>query len=431
MKTLYPPQQKAADFFIECLRADKNTLDTSDVGTGKTVVAAYIAKSLGRPVAVICPKAVIPSWEREFAEFGVDPVFVLNYEKLRTGRTPFVTKKGKKTLTWHLPDNTLVMLDEVHKCKSPWTLNAQLLISLVQQWHGVHMMSATASQDPTEMRAIGYALGLHGLNHTEAPLLSWFKWMRKYGCAKNEWKQWVLRRASKLRELHSKMYGNNALRLTVDDFPDSFKENRIFIETVAFGQQAKIVKAYKDLGITPEIVQKLIEEGTVEDSEHVLVNMLKARQLAEAFKVKDFVEMAQDLVSQNKSVAIFVNFRETLDILKDQLKCSGIYGGQPDSERQRAIDAFQSDREHVLVINIAAGGTGINLHDINGTRERVSLISPTFNAKEHLQALGRIHRNGAKSHAVQKILVAHDSVEEHVVESINKKLAHMGKLHYN
>ncbi len=81
------------------------------------------------------------------------------------------------------------------------------------------------------------------------------------------------------------------------------------------------------------------------------------------------------------------------------------------------------------MVNIAAGGTGISLHDTNGKRQRVSLICPTFSAKNHLQTLGRIHRNGAKSDAIQKILVAHDSIEEAVVKSINKKLKNLNILH--
>lgn len=430
MKTLYPKQQEAADFFIGCLRNGQNTLDTSDVGTGKTVVAAYVAKQLERPVAVICPKAVIPSWQRELKEFGIDPVFVLNYEKLRTGRTPHMSKRGKKIMKWDLPDNTLVLVDECHKAKAPYTQNAQLLISLVNQWHTVHMMSATASQDPTEMRAIGFALGLHGLNKSDPPLLNWYGWMKKYGCEKNVWNQWQLRRVSKLRELHNTMYGRNAKRLTVSDFPDSFKENRIFVESISFGQQSKIIKAYKDAGITPDIIEQYIENNTVEDSEFMLVNILKARQLAEALKVKDIVEMAKDLVDSGKSVVIFCNFRESIDMLCDQLQCAGIYGGQSAAARQQAIDDFQVDKTHILAVNTAAGGTGISLHDVGGERERVSLISPSFSAKDHLQALGRIHRNGAKSHAVQKILVASGSIEEKVIESIDKKLSNMSSLHY-
>ena len=429
MKTLYPKQKEAFDFFSIKQKSGSNTLDTSHVGTGKTVVAAHLAKSLNRPIAVICPKAVIPSWERELKETGIEPLFVLNYEKIRTGKTEWMSKRGKKIMKWDLPEDTLVLVDEVHKCKGPYTQNAQLLVSLVAQGYSIHAMSATAAEDPTEMRPLGFALGLHSLNKPTDTTKSWFGWMMQYGCRQNEWNAWELRAKSKLSDLNKVMYSKNVKRLTVDDFPDSFKANRVFVEPVAFGSAAKIAKAYKDLGITPEIITRLLEDGTVEDSDWVLVNLLRARQLAESLKAKDMADMAKDYVEQGHSVVLFVNFTDTADTLQKLLECPAIVGGQTADERQQVIDDFQDDKEHVIVVNIAAGGTGISLHDINGNRQRISLISPTFNVKDHLQALGRIHRNGAKSDAIQKILVASESIEEHVMRVIEQKSDNLNTLH--
>jgi superfamily II DNA or RNA helicase len=429
MKTLYPKQREAFDFFVNCQKSGSNTLDSSHVGTGKTVVAAHLAKELNRPVAVLCPKAVIPSWQRELAEIGIDPLFVLNYEKIRTGKTDFMSKRGKKIMQWKIPKDAIIFVDEVHKCKGPYTQNAQLLVSLVTQGYSVHAMSATAAEDPTEMRPIGFALGLHNLNKSDKGMKSWFSWMMQYGCFQNEWNAWELKRVAKLKDLNKVMYNKNVKKLTVDDFPDSFKENRVFIEPVAFGSATKIAKAYKDLDITPEIITNLIENGTVEDSDWVLVNLLRARQLAESLKAKDMADMAKDYVEQGHSVVLFVNFTDTVDTLCELLECMCIKGGQKVEDRQDIIDAFQRDEEHVLVINTAAGGTGISLHDINGNRQRISLISPTFNVKDHLQALGRIHRNGAKSDAIQKILVASDSIEEHVMRVVEQKSDNLNTLH--
>jgi len=429
MKTLYPKQKEAFDFFLSRHKAGQNTLDTSHVGTGKTIVACHLAKALGRPIAVLCPKAVIPSWQRELEEVGIKPIFVANYEKIRTGKTTFLRKRGKKIMTWFLPKNTLVFVDEVHKCKGPYTQNAQLLISLVTQYYGVHAMSATAAEDPTEMRPIGFALGLHGLNRSGNDLKNWYGWMMEYGCLQNQWGAWELRRKAKLVDLNEKMYGKNVKKLTVSDFPDSFKMNRIFVEPIAFSSTDKIAKAYKDLDITPEIINELLEKGTVEDSDWVLVNLLRARQLAESLKAKDMADMAKDYIEQGNSVVLFVNFSETAKVLTGLLDCPAIVGGQSTAERQKIIDDFQDDKQFCLVVNIAAGGTGISLHDINGYRQRISLISPTFNVKDHLQALGRIHRNGAKSDAIQKILVADGSIEEHVMRAIEKKTYNLDILH--
>lgn len=429
MKTLFPKQQEAHDFFQTCHLAGRNTLDASHVGTGKTVVACHLARSLARPVAVVCPKSVVPSWEREMREMGLQPLFVLNYEKLRTGKTQWVAKKGKKIFQWHLPPHALVLVDECHKAKGPYTQNAQMLIALVNGGYGVHMMSATAAEDPTEMRATGYALGLHSLNKPEPPLKSWYGWLLTNGCRQNDWGAWELKNRAALVQVRNSLYGSCAKRLTVADFPDSFRNNRIFIEPIEFTDTKKIAKAYEDLGITPDIVRQYVETGTVTDSEFVLVNLLRARQLAESFKVGDLADMAMDLISEGHSVVLFVNFRQTAEALSSLLKCQHISGGQSADERQAVIDAFQNDKDHAVVVNIAAGGTGISLHDIKGDRPRVALLNPTFNVKDHLQALGRIHRNGAKSDALQKILVANGTVEEAVLQAITSKITNLHTLH--
>ena len=290
-------------------------------------------------------------------------------------------------------------------------------------------MSATAAEDPTEMRGLGYMLGLHSLNNPVRDLKSWYSWMYTWGCQQNEWGAWELVERSVLPMLREVMYNHNVHRLTTKDFPDSFKENRVIVDPIQYANAAKIKAAYKKAGITPEIVQQYIEHGTVEDSEHMLVNILRARQLAESFKIPDLVEMSEELMHEGKSVVLFVNFSETVQTLRQNLGCRSIQGGQSAEERQEAIDRFQNDEDHVIVLNIAAGGTGISLHDTHGNRQRVSIICPCFSAKNHMQTLGRIHRNGAKSDAIQKILVANDSIEEHVMVAITKRLTNLNLLH--
>jgi SNF2 family DNA or RNA helicase len=317
----------------------------------------------------------------------------------------------------------------VHNCKGPYTQNAQLVISLVQQGFCVHGMSATAAEDPTEMRALGFLLGLHSLNKPEKGLSSWYGWMMQHGCYQDDWGGWKLSNRSKLTRIKQAIYGVNANKLTPADFPDSFRNNRVFVEPTEFKDLKKIDKAYEQLGLTPAIIDEYILNGTVANSEHVLVNILKARQLAESFKVPDIVEMAEDFIDGGNSVAIFVNFTDTVNSLCGLLNCPKIDGNQNAAQRQQAIDDFQNDVAHCVVVNIAAGGTGLSLHDIRGERPRISLICPTFNAKDYLQVLGRIHRNGAKSDAVQKVLVAAGTIEEHVMKAIRTKTENLQAIH--
>ena len=428
-KTLYPKQVEALRFFLHRLRAGDNTLDQSDMGTGKTVVGVKIAKALGRPLVIICPKAVIPAWKQELAEDNITATFILNLEALRTGKSGYVTKVGKKTFRWLLDPNTVVFVDEIHKCKGPFTQNAGLLISLVKQGYTVHGMSGTSCEDPTEMRPLGLMLGLHSGDEKVDGLKRWWPWMRMLGCEKNEWGSWVLEDPFHLPQLRQQMYSTSTHRLTTDDFPTSFKDNRVFTVPIQFRENKKIVKAYESLGITPQIIEDFIEKGTVTDSDHVLANITRARQLAESFKVIDLAEMAEDLMANGKSVVLFVNYSDTIDALRLRLKCDRIDGRQSDADRQRVIEEFQADQSHCVAVNAAAGGTGISLHDTIGNRPRVALISPTFNCKTYKQVLGRIHRNGGKSDALQNVLVATDSIEEHVMRAIGRRLSNLNELH--
>ncbi len=433
-KTLYPAQQQAHDFFLQVLRSGASTLDSSEVGTGKTVVAGALAAALGGPVAVVSPKAVLVSWQRELAAWGVEPEFVLNYEALRGGRKRWLTKKHKHQFQWVLPQGTTLFWDEVHYCKSPKSQNGSMLIAAAQQGFRNHCMSATAAEDPTEMKALGYVLGLHSLAAARPPLQSWFGWCRANGCYQDQWRQWVFGGGAgakqKLAGIQQVLYTTRAHRLRVADFPASFRANRVFVEPVVLDGLPAIRAAYAEAGVTPEIIEAFVAKGTVEDSAWCLTNMLRARQLAEACKVPYFAEQALALQAEGYAVVLFVNFRASADALAAALGgAPKIEGGQTTQERQRVIDDFQADRTPFLVANTAAGGVGVSLHDLHGKHPRAALISPSFNAKEYAQVLGRIHRNGAATDALQRVLVAADTIEEDVVRALHQKLEHLNLLH--
>jgi len=436
VKTLFAIQVQVMQFFLKVLLSGKNTLDSSEMGTGKTVVACHLAKAYGKPVAVIAPKAVLPSWEREMEEVGITPIFISNLEKLKTGRTDYLTKtkgpRGGAYYVWDekaLPTDTLILVDEIHKCKGMNTANSKMLIALVTQGYRIHGMSGTPCEDATEMNALGLMLGLHSGKFAKGGLDHFWTFMKRFGVTQDQWRAYKMTDRSKLPLLRSLMYGITTNRLTSADFPDAFRNNRVFVRPINFRSNAKIMAAYTNLGITPKIIDDFIQRGTVTDSEHVLVRLLKARQLAESYKAVDLAEMAEDAMANGKSVVLFVNFSDTVEALKLKLKCDSIDGSQKEAERQAVIDKFQRDEAHCIVCNISAGGTGISLHDVNGTRPRVSLISPTFNSKDYQQVLGRIHRNGAKSDALQEVLVAANSIEEHVMKSINRKIANHSDMH--
>lgn len=428
MKTLFTKQLESVSALRAALAQYEGALDSSHTGVGKTVIAASLASMQTNPVVVICPKIVIPAWERELAEVGVKPLFVTNYEKIKRGNQ-HLAKLGKKMFRWQLPEKTLIIWDEVHKCCAPFSQNAQMLIAAKQAGHHNLMLSATACQDPTEMRAIGFVLGLHSLNKADSGLPSWFSWMKDLGCRQDKWRKWVSGPVWKLEPLNRRMYSTNCVKLTPRDLPSAFADNLVITEPLAFAALKDIAAFYKQSGVTPDIIERMMD-GDLQPSPHVLVEILRARQLAEAAKVPDIVDMVLDSVREGNSVVVFVNFTDTLKALQAALPdCAVVSGGQSGVDREREVERFQNDRCRVMVANSAAGGVGVSLHDMHGNHPRVSLVSPSFNLKEYTQMLGRIHRAGAKSPALQRVLVASGTIEEKIVGKLEQKRKSMDTLH--
>lgn len=421
MISLFPYQQPSAENLLRSLREHRIAVDASDTGTGKTYVAAWIAAYLwehariGGFVGVVCPKAVIPVWNHVLEEADVTPIFVLNYEKLRTGSTQWGGFEGRKW-EWCISPETLVIFDEVHRCKSPTSQNGRILAA--SKPYNVLALSATLAQDPTDMRSIGFLLGLHNY-------VGFYRWCLRNGCWRGPFGglEFKKKTAHKyLTSIHEQIFPSKGSRIRIADLGDAFPENAVYAETYNFGNEDAVNAAYDAVSVEQN---RRILAG---EPENVGALQMQARAKAEAIKADGLAAMAKDLIEEGNSVVIFTSFRETLEKLRAKLKCGGVYGGQHDSERNVMIDQFQRDVTRVIVVNIQAGGVGISLHDLIGDHPRVSLICPTFHAVDLKQALGRIHRAGAKSKAVQKIVFAAGTIEERICKRVQAKLDNIALL---
>ena len=105
-----------------------------------------------------------------------------------------------------------------------------------------------------------------------------------------------------------------------------------------------------------------------------------------------------------------------------------IKGGQTMEERDNMIKDFQSNKKKVIIVMQQAGGVGISLHDIHGGHPRMSIISPSWSGQEMRQTLGRIHRAGSKTPAIQKIVYVAKTYEEQLCKIIKQKLRNIDAL---
>lgn len=397
-----PYQIEAASRHAANLKRFGVTVDGSDTGTGKTFVAALTAKSLGWPVAVVCPKSVIPSWKETLAVMGITPLFVENLERIRWDQKH--ARRTKKGWEWNLPCRCLLIFDEAHRCTGSDSQNAMLLMSAPKP---VMIVSATLADSPLKMRAVGHQLGIVHWDE-------WYRWCFAQGCQKNLPFQGLKFTGGEdvLLNLHQKVFGEKGVRIRVADLGDAFPENQVVTVAVPVDETDALDQEYYSA-----------LEALEQDAKSAGEMLLRARQKSEHLKLPAVIEMIDDAMDQGASVAVFMNFTDTLDRLRQAFPDAGtIHGGQTADEREEAIRKFQSNESRVILAMVQAGGVGVSLHDLHGGHPRVSLIFPTWSAVEMRQALGRIHRNGGKTPCLQKILFAADTVEERVRRKVDKKL---------
>jgi superfamily II DNA or RNA helicase len=419
--TLYQFQQVSVQLGVRSLMRYNRALLGHSTGVGKTFCALGIARELGKRIAVVCPKPICTDWHRAAKTMGVSAYEVVGWEWAKTGKSKIGTwtSESKEKFTFTLPDDVLLVFDEVHRGKGLNTQNAILVRDSVIQDVQSIALSATIADDPTKLWALGQYLGLH---QGEA---DFYRFLSTHGCKKTRFGFQFRGGNGVLKRLHHKIYPERGNRLRHSDLGDAFPETLIKARAFDMDSAKAIASEYEEL-------ESRIEELRMQEnfSANVLAEQTRARQRIELHKAPAVCAMARDLIEEGNSVFIAVNYTETRKFIEEELKTNCVIaGGQSEMERRGAIDSFQRDQSHVIIGITQACREGLNLHDLNGNRPRVALIMPTPSVYDLKQVLGRVHRAGGKSKSCQYLIYAAGVyIEENICEKLDEKLKRMDAL---
>lgn len=463
---------------------DKNNnsvLDGSYTGTGKTYTTAAVCREMDRRPFVVCLKSNINVWRRVLELFGVEPIGVVNYELIRTGKyyistpeeksvddesddKPTKRKQGqirivdkivdcpyttrdKSKFSWNFDEfgkkNVLMIFDEVHACKNKSTLNSRLLLSC--RSIKTLMLSATLCDKAEDFGIFGYMMGYYGSIAAGKPWLE--NIMRRQ-------KRQITHPTDPVKNntniLHDQIFNSvdsKGSKMSYEDMGSDMKD-RIEIEcyTVSPSAVEKIDNLYGEIRACKDrrdaLEQKImnakcapksnadVESATVQlyrvRRSNAINEIVFKREKIENIKAEIMYEQAKSYYESRMSVVLFVNFRSTHESLckyfgKDDIACSVIHGEQTMNERDKQITAFQDNEVRIMISMIQAGGSSVSLHDVSGLVPRVALISPSYSVTELVQALGRIKRSGSKSPTIQKIVYCAQTCEENMARIISHK----------
>lgn len=164
-------------------------------------------------------------------------------------------------------------------------------------------------------------------------------------------------------------------------------------------------------------------------------DILTAEQVrrVEHAKTGALLEMIPDHLEAGMSAVVFFSMQESVERLSEELTKLNIqnvwmHGGiSSENARQVSIDKFQDNEVHVFIATAACAGASLSLHDIHHARPRVAFLVPSWCPEIFSQSVGRIWRFGGTK-AVQKIVLAANSVEETMFKRMSGHLKNMGVL---
>jgi superfamily II DNA or RNA helicase len=402
---------------VEVLKKYQSALDSSSTGTGKSYIASAICALLGLELFVVCPKSVINTWRKVAKLFQVKVLGISNYESLKIcryydatgqrGQCPYIEALEQgQDFKWNLPTNTLLIFDEVHKCKNIKSANSKLLTSSKMGLHKILMLSATVADKPEFAANVCYILDICTNIRIFSIYLKSLKLLNPYD--------------SLMMALHKKIFPERGGRLRIEDLGDLFPKNQIIADTYTMDEdiEKQIQDQYELLNVAVQDLKKKEMEASC-----YLAKIIRIRQKIEALKVKAFLELVEDFRDNGYSVVVFTNYRDTMNLLENKLNTGCmVHGEQTLAERDRAVESFQNNTKDVILCQIQAGGVAISLHDIHGGHPRVALISPTWSAQDLVQALGRIYRANGKTPCLQRIIFCANTIEEQIAENLQIKI---------
>lgn len=438
MTQLFPWQLEHSTQAVESIQKHRIFCDTSGTGTGKTYMALATAKALGRPFLVITPKAAITQWTRVTEAFGLEPLDIINPERLiRSKKQPWYRDRK-----WHLPKDTLVIFDEIHRGASGKDSQTTWAMAMLRAYPSISLLALTATlaESPLKMRALGFWYKLHDFNEQ-----SFTKFCLDYGCTYEDnppeyrlnpatGQQIRIDKGQRLDFVVNVKHHMARLRETIGPriggiyadeipgFPDEMIET-ILVDLTA-NERKEINQALKEM-----------EERMLEKPGSFLASIVREREQVEFTKANIIAQHTLELVEDGYSVPVFLNFtsarqRVAAYLDKHNQPYVQIYGGQKDSERQSAIDSFQANEAPIILVMAQAGGVALSLHDDKQERPRTSVISPSYSASEFLQCTGRIRRTGGTK-AVHHVLLAAGTREEKIATKLRRKLNALSALNDN
>ena len=406
---------------IESLAGSKRYILADDMGLGKTTSTIIAAlETDAKKILIICPATLKINWQREIENYSDRPVYIcegknfskehdfviVNYDIIKN----FYDLKDKQNSLITQSNFDLVIIDEAHYIQNAQAQRTKLINSFAKDINRVWLLTGT----PMTSRPMNY---FNLLNIIESPVAqNWMAYAIRYcqGYQFNAGKRkiWNVSGASNLEELRDRTSRQVLRRLKEDvlDLPDKII-TPVYLRLKSKEYETEVGEYYDWY------------ENKKEESKSLTIQfsrLMKVRQIIAEEKIKQTIELAENIIEQGKKVIIFTNFTDTLRKIHEHFGKQSVYldGSCTKPQRQYAVDQFQeNDKIKVFVGNLKAAGVGITLT----AGEACIMNDLSFVPSDHSQAEDRAYRYGQKSNVSVYYPIFENTIEGIIYDMLTNK----------
>jgi SWI/SNF-related matrix-associated actin-dependent regulator 1 of chromatin subfamily A len=406
---------------IQKLVENKKFILADDMGLGKTTSTIIAALESGsKKVLIICPATLKINWKREIENYSDKSIYIaesknfsteadfviINYDIIKN----FHDTKKKDDSQVLAANFDLVIVDEAHYIKNATAQRTKLINDIVKKTERLWLLTGT----PMTSRPIDY---FNLLSLIDSPVAkNWMAYAIRY-CSGYQFnvggrKVWNVTGASNLEELRDRTVGLTLRRLkeNVLDLPDKII-TPVYLRLKSKEYENVMGEYYDWYDKNPEESKSLTVQFT---------KLTKVRQIIADEKIAQTIELAENILEQDKKVIIFCNFTDSLNKITEHFGKVAVKldGSMSKPERQNSVDQFQDNpKVKVFVGNIKAAGVGITLT----SAEAVIMNDLSFLPSDHAQAEDRAYRYGQKNNVLVYYPIFENTIEGIIYDILNNK----------
>ena len=427
---LYPFQEEAVNKMLHFLHSNEthSTYNACEQGLGKsiqTIVACNTAKF--KKVLIICPAIMRLVWDREITAWSTLrglTTYICEPKKPKTNllspdqkQPSYIicsydlarTSKVCKVLSNFMYD--AIVFDEAHYCKNTAAMRTKTAFGKL--WHCARYHILLSGTPFTQSVVDGYS-PFHKILPSAFPDFQSF--VNRYAFSRITPYGTQYFGLNNQEELRGIIRKNFYLRYTkkevLPELPDKIYQKIILPCRYAVVPETK--NKAKEIEVDLELLRRSLDNN---EYMPIPTTLAEHRRIQGEKKLPPIYEFLKSQADSNIPTVVFAHHREVIRQLKNLLsdyQPSVVTGGTPMSERQTAIDKFQSGENNLFIGQFIAAGTGITL-----TRaQAVVLAELDWSPSVLTQAIDRVHRIGQKN----SILVYYFTVEHSLDERIGNIL---------